>query len=113
MEQRYWVSNGKHEALAATLREMIPASGSVLRPRKNKALEKFRKACNCYYDLYNNGLINRAREFAGVFGIASSQYKYTIRYPTFDSRLYTRVEAKMDEIVLDAALEQGLINMED
>ena len=47
----YWNSNGKYNALAEQLQALIPAEGAVAQPRKNKKLEKFRKAVNCYYDL--------------------------------------------------------------
>ena len=106
MKQTYWNSNGRYQATADVLQRLIPAEGSVAEPRKNPALERFRKACNCYYDLYNNGLCNRAREFARVF-FASSQYK-TLQYGRFLDSMYTRTEACMDQIIEAAAREQGV-----
>lgn len=89
------------------LEALIPSEGEVDEPRKNKALEKFRKACNCYYDHYNNGLCNRASEFREVFGIASTKYKEKVgRYSSFVDELYDRVETVMDEIILNAVKEQ-------
>mgnify|MGYP001057481999 CR=1 FL=1 len=85
------------------LERLIPASGEVPEPRKNRALEKLRKAANCYYDLFNNGLCNRAAEFRQVFGFggtAIADHRYN--HPVLEARL----EACMDEIIVRAALEQ-------
>ena len=87
-ENTYWNHNGKHEALAAQLQALIPSEGQVVSPRKNKKLEKFRKAVNCYYDLYNNGLGNRANSFAKVFGIPSREYRYCLLYTSPSPRDY-------------------------
>ena len=102
----YWNSNGKYNALAEQLQALIPAEGAVANPRKNKKLEKFRKAVNCYYDLYNNGLCNRASAFAKVFGIAARDYRYVRSWRYMDC-LYRETEEVMDKIVLEAAIEQG------
>jgi len=105
IKETYWNHNGKYQKLADALNELIPVEGSVKNPRKNKALEKFRKASNCYYDLYNNGLWNRAREFAAIFKIRSSDYK--IYNHDFSDRLYELTEEAMDEIVFHAWIEQA------
>jgi len=101
----YWNKNGEHQVAADLLSEMIPHSGKVNNPRKNKALEKFRKARNCYYDLYNNGLCNRSKEFREVFGLSSSMYKMPYG---FDTSLYIKVEAELNRIIVAAAEEQGI-----
>ena len=101
----YWNSNGKYQAVAMKLLDLIPSSGEVEQPRKNKALEKLRKGINCYYDLYNNGLCNRASEFYHVYKIPSSHYRIG---RSFDDNLYEEVEAKMDVLIENAAIEQGL-----
>lgn len=103
MSNTYWNRKGRYESFASQLRELIPEEGSVGSPRKNPKLEKFRKACNCYYDLYNNGLCNRAREFSSVFKIRSSDYR---GFYSFRAELYSVTESKMDEIVLAAYAEQ-------
>lgn len=106
-ENTYWNNNGKYDKAQEAIAELVPASGGVDNPRgKNKKLEKFRKASNCYYDLYNNGLCNRAAQFAKVFGIASSRYgNYSNGFIT---QLYNEVELEMDSIIEAAAFEQGL-----
>ena len=108
IENTYWNHKGLYSVRAEKLQALLPASGSVEAPRKNPKLEKYRKAVNCYYDLYNNGLCNRIQEFRHVFGFAAGNYR-TIRYNmTFDEFLYERTEERMDEIILDAAREQGI-----
>lgn len=110
MEQSYWNSNGQYQKYSEELANMVPISGSVAEPRKNRALEMYRKAANCYYDLYNNGLCNRASQFRTVFGIPSSHYG---NYKDgFSKRLYEQLEEKMSEIILAAAKEQKLIENE-
>lgn len=49
-----WCGNSTYTPLANALNELVPFSGQVEEPRKNRNLEKFRKASNCYHDLYNN-----------------------------------------------------------
>lgn len=101
----YWDKTGKYEDLYHALWELVPGSGSVREPKKNPALEKLRKASNCYYDLFNNGLCNRAREFYHVFGFSGKEIVRTrFRKGTHDMDL---LEYRMDEIVLNAAKEQG------
>ena len=102
----YWNHNGRYEVAYQLLWQQVPISGSVENPRRNPRLERFRKACNCYYDLYNNGLCNRAGQFAKIFGVASSRYgSYA---DGFVPQLYHNVEQRMDEIVAAAAAEQGI-----
>jgi hypothetical protein len=102
MDKIYWNNKGKYTSLADKLDKLIPPRGKVTNPKVNKALEKFRIASNCYYDLFNNGLMNRAKEFRRIFGfggtwIAKKGFPY-----------YEPLEIKMDEIILAAAKEQGI-----
>ena len=105
-ENTYWNHKGKYEGAVEELNKLVPTEGSVEHPRKNRALEKFRKASNCYYDFYNNGLWNRANEFRQVFGLASSRYK--MGCDRFAQALYDQLEVKMDEIIEKAAAEQNI-----
>lgn len=99
----YWSHQGTYQALYEKLAELIPAEGEVPdSKRKNRNLEKLRRASNCYYDLFNNGLCNRAAEFARVFGFSGKQI---VRSRFYD---ISGLEVAMDEIILAAALEQGL-----
>lgn len=105
MQDTYWIGNGRYQDFLVQLEHRIPDHGQVDQPRKNRHLEKLRKAINCYYDLYNNGLMNRAQEFRKVFGIPSSQYKLW-GCGEYVQSLYTKTEAAMDELILLAAMEQ-------
>jgi hypothetical protein len=105
MSNTYWSNNGKFQTTADALQALIPDEGDI-KGNKNKALERFRKAVNCYYDLYNNGLCNRARSFAAVYGIGASSYGSYGR--GYSPRLYARVEDKLNEIIVAAAAEQGI-----
>lgn len=107
-DNTYWNNKGKFQAIADALQKMIPISGEVADAKNNPALEKFRRAMNCYYDLYNNGLCNRGREFPKVFGFAASQYKFRDGRYGYDytQRMYDLTEEAFDQIVLAAAAEQ-------
>jgi hypothetical protein len=98
----YWNKTGKYQALYNTLSLLIPSEGSVPNAKDNPALEKLRKASNCYYDLFNNGLCNRATEFRKVFGFGG----VWIAKEGFPR--CAKLEGKMDEIILNASKEQKL-----
>ena len=104
----YWCSKGKHESLKNELQPLIPAADAVPNADANPALEKFRVASNCYYDLYNNGLCNRAAEFRKVFGF--SALKLMTRHRglgrALTQKVIDRTEKRMDEIILAAHAEQ-------
>lgn len=100
--QTYWNHKGKHEEIQAALQKLVPDSGEVPNADLHPALETFRIASNCYYDLYNNGLCNRGQEFAEVFDI-SGLYGDKVE---LTQELIDRTESKMDEIILAAYAEQ-------
>lgn len=112
----FWNNDSDLQDVADRLAALVPAMGAVEQPRKNKALERFRRASNCYYDLYNNGLCNRGPEFRRIFKVRVSDF-YTYRYShslrgryrdiDFD-RIMPVVEPIMREIVIIAASEQGI-----
>lgn len=102
---KYWNDAGKYQDLYEKLDALLPSVGAVANPTENRCLEKLRKAANCYYDLYNNGLCNRATEFRSVFGFSGTPIpKARFDYPVLQDRL----DERMDEIILAAAKEQGL-----
>jgi hypothetical protein len=97
----YWNDNGRFQREANALAKLVPSEGPV---KGSPALERFRVASNCYYDLYNNGLCTRAAEFRRVFGFGGTR----IAKSNFtDAALIAKVDATMDEIVLAAATEQA------
>jgi len=106
----YWNNEGTYQDIAEELQALLPASGEVAEGKTtNKALERFRKAQNCYYDLYNNGLCNRAREFSTVFRISGvpREIKRNYGYNFLVSSITEgAIENKMDGFILDAYREQ-------
>ena len=111
----FWNSDHDLNDLATKLEDLVPAMGEVADPRKNPALEKFRKASNAYYDIFNNGGCNRAREIGRYFGRKVNDYLRTYwsqqqfggTYKPWHS-IHEIVEPKMAEIVEAAAKEQGV-----
>lgn len=107
IENTYWNHKGIHQQYVTALNAMVPVEGEVPNKRKNPCLERFRVASNCYYDLYNNGLCNRIRQFAAIFKIRPSDWR--LGNYRFSQELYDRTERVMDSIVLAAAQEQNLV----
>jgi len=107
----YWGNKGKHQALADKLNKLVPPSGPI-KGAKNRMLEKFRKASNAYYDIFNNGGCNRGRSIRAIFGISMRNYKSGRScISAFGLKgIYAATEPVMDKIILAAAVEQGLIS---
>ena len=101
----YWSHKGKYPAAIEALYKLVPAEGEIpgWSADHNAALETFRIAANCYYDLYNNGLYNRLKEFRKLFG--SCGYK---RGDELTEEIVNRVEDRMNEIIIQAEIEQGI-----
>ena len=109
-----WGCTEVTKELAVKLTELIPLQGSVENPRKNRHLEKFRKAQNVVYDVFNNGLCNRGSEINRVLGVKARDLnlpKYT--YGNYHAGNWDQVEELVEEkftpIVMNAAKEQGLV----
>ena len=116
-ENTYWAGKGKHQAAVVKLQALIPSTGAVAQPYKNKALEKFRKASNAYYRLYNDGDFNSGK--GRMFGIEYiSRFSKPEYYTGWNGRmeshhawaqgLYDEVEIGMDRIIEAACKEQGI-----
>ena len=95
----------------------FPSVGEVSNKKKNPSLEKFRKAQNVVYDIFNNVLGNRGRQLR-VLGLKKHQLaleewcRYsgrTIRETNWD-QINEIVEVAFTPIVMDASREQGLIS---
>ena len=105
---------GDLETVIDQLNELIPMQGSVEAPRStNKFLEKFRVAQNAVYDCFNNGLMNRRKQFATIFGMSYAEVPVpTIRdQVTYDipinwDRIEEVISPRMREIIHAAACEQ-------
>ena len=116
-ENTYWANKGTHQAIIEKLQALVPEDGPVAQPYKNKALERFRKAQNAYYRLYNDGDFNSGK--GRMFGIEYiSTYKrrqfYTGHngrmqsYGTWAQGLYDEVEVGINKIIEAACNEQGI-----
>lgn len=108
-ENTYWNNKGKFVSQKELLHKLIPDQGPVTKPSSDK-LEKYRQACNCYYDLYNNGLCNRKAEFRKVFGF-SVPPKFFTTHKEDDKELElfaSKLDAAMDLIIYQACVEQEI-----
>ncbi len=113
MENTYWSEKGTYQELSDKLWELVPGRGTVAKPWKNKALERFRKASGAYYDVFNNGGCNRMRSISKFF---STRVSYELNQMWKDrgsdarwDYIHEVIEPKMDAIILEAAKEQGFI----
>lgn len=107
LQETYWNGKGERQDLVEKMERLIPGSGKADKPK----LERLRKAINCYYDLYNNGLYNRASEFRLVYGISIKRDFNSCSFTGYASpdilgklRL---VEKTLTKIMVEAAEEQG------
>lgn len=116
-ENTYWNNKGTYPEAVEKLQALIPVSGSVANPYKNKALERFRKAQNAYYRLYNDGDFNSGK--GRMFGIEYiSRFRTRKFYTAHNGRmqsygcwaqgLYDEVEVGINKIIEAAAKEQGI-----
>jgi hypothetical protein len=107
MKSSYWNKSGKYQKAAAALEQLIPNEGAVTNP-SHRHLEKFRRACNCYYDMFNNGLCNRRSEFRSMFPNVVITSKEDTGYYDIDETNWTLLDKEMDALILHAAAEQGV-----
>lgn len=106
MENTYWNGTGAWQDLSEKLEEFVPAMG----PCENKKVERFRKAANAYYDIFNNGGWNRGHSIGKFFPGVMQEMREAERYrvqPNWDF-IYRITEPKMDEIILETAKKVGL-----
>jgi len=106
-----WGCNQGFSHLNNNLNDLLPLEGRCEFPNsKNKALDKFRRAQNAAYDLFNNGLGNKRSLFQNIYGWAPTQssthYATDITWSDWENR----VEEVLTPIMLEAAKEQGVSN---
>ena len=104
-----WGVNIGFKRLADELNNLLPLQGRCEKPMStNKNLEKFRRAQNAAYDLFNNGLCNRRGLFSSIFGWAPTQkdtnYASGVQWAHWENM----VEEILTPIILNAAKEQGV-----
>ena len=98
----YWHGDGRYECYANELAKLIPASGRVENPRKNRHLEHYRVVCNAYHDLYNNGGWNKPSQI----------YQYAGKRGVNERYVYVALEIYLDYVILAAYAEQFGLDME-
>lgn len=111
----YWDGTGKFQMLYDHLNSLIPAEGACEKPRgANRKLDKLRRAANAYYDIFNNGGMNRGAEIRHHFGVAMSHYRIGRgrEQRTQWARIAAKVDPIMDDIIVAAAVEQKIIDAE-
>ncbi|HBT34889.1 MAG TPA: hypothetical protein DEB52_02185 [Hyphomonas sp.] len=103
----YWNGTGRFEDLAKWLDKMVPTRGEC--EKHHGRLERYRKMCNAYYDLFCNGGGNACRGTARYFGGIVKRYAELGLW----DECYKITEPKMDKAILDAALDTKLITREE
>ena len=106
-----WGMNQGFSHLNNNLNDLLPLMGRCEFPNsKNKALDKFRRAQNAAYDLFNNGLGNKRALFKSIFGwsvgVRDTSYATKMQWSMWEDR----VEEVLTPIMLEAAKEQGVTN---
>tara|TARA_R100000479_G_scaffold168461_1_gene109503 strand:- start:79 stop:447 length:369 start_codon:yes stop_codon:yes gene_type:complete len=106
-----WGINQGFSHLNNNLNDLLPLEGRCEFPNsKNKALDKFRRAQNAAYDLFNNGLGNKRALFKSIFGwsvgVRDTSYATKMQWSMWEDR----VEEVLTPIMLEAAKEQGVTN---
>ena len=106
-----WGCNQGFSHLNNNLNDLLPLEGRCEFPNsKNKALDKFRRAQNAAYDLFNNGLGNKRTLFKSIFGwsvgVRDTSYATKMQWSMWEDR----VEEVLTPIMLEAAKEQGVTN---
>ena len=104
---------GIHEGFKSAvdkLNELLPFEGKCEHPMsKNKHLEKFRRAQNAAYDLFNNGLCNKSRLFKDIYGWSVGYRETSYANRMTWSHWEDRVEEVLTPIIQKAIKEQGVI----
>ena len=104
---------GIHEGFKTAvdkLNELLPFEGRVeYSQSKNKNLEKFRRAQNAAYDLFNNGLCNKSRLFKDIYGWSVGYRETSYANRMTWSHWEDRVEEVLTPIIQKAIKEQGVI----
>jgi hypothetical protein len=102
----YWNSEGTYQAQYEELIKLVPREGEIKKGMCKHvfSLERFRKACNSYYDVFNNGGGNRdastSRFFPGVLSEIRQSWKYGVSV-NWDY-VHRVCDEKMDEIIREA-----------
>ena len=109
MFQNPWGVNVGFKHLSDKLNELLPFEGRCEFPNsKNKNLEKFRRAQNAAYDLFNNGLGNKRSLFKNIYGWSVGPKDTCYASKMTLSHWEDMVEKVLTPIIIAAAKEQGV-----
>ena len=104
-----WGVNSGFKHLQEKLDELLPMMGRCEFPNsKNKHLDKFRRAQNAAYDLFNNGLGNKRSLFNKIYGWSVGPKDTCYATKMNWSHWEDRVEEVLTPIIIAAAKEQGV-----
>ena len=109
-----WGQTVTTKSIVEKLDKLLPVEGMVTNPVKNKHLEKFRKAQNVVYDIFNNGLMNRGKSLKVLglkkYDLCLEIYSYAGEFicPANWNQINEVVEEAFTPIVMAAAKEQGI-----
>lgn len=104
-----WGVNSGFKHLADKLNDLLPLEGKCTNSRTtNKFLDKFRRAQNAAYDLFNNGLINKRGLFVYMYGWAPTQRDTYYASKMTWGQWEDNVAEKLTPIIIQAAKEQGI-----
>jgi hypothetical protein len=115
----YWNSNGTYQAQYEELIKLVPHEGEIKKGMCKHvfSLERFRKACNCYYDVFNNGGGNRDASTAKFFPGVLKELRRARKYfgGKFDwDYIHSVCDKKMDGIIREAYIKNiGDITIEE
>uniref|UniRef100_A0AAU8HY73 Uncharacterized protein n=1 Tax=Rhizobium phage LG08 TaxID=3129229 RepID=A0AAU8HY73_9CAUD len=111
MKVSFWNGNHKLSKVVHALDDLVDNKADFetgeIKGSKNKHLNNFRKASNAYYDIFNNGGMNRARLINSIFGLSSSRVKTYVRCNMWDM-LMDHCDPIVENLVKLAAEEQGI-----
>ena len=102
----YIHGEGQFQSESDALYKLLPPKGKVY---NNPTLERYRIACNNYYDIFNNGACNRGRSIGKMFPgvVAEIKGAYQRRQtPNWDG-IIMYVDPIMDKII-EAAAKKNL-----
>ena len=104
-----WGVNSGFTHIVDQLNELLPMEGMCANPRStNKHLDKFRRAQNAAYDLFNNGLCNKRGLFKNIYGWSVGMRDTNYATKMTWSHWEDRVEEVLTPIIIAAAKEQGI-----
>lgn len=108
----YWNGSGLYQEYIPLIQKLIPREGAIT-GENNEKLELYRRAVNCYYDLYNNGLCNRGAEFVQLFPRLQGARMSKTFLNQLESRMNRYIEGVIYEqdITLDDLILEGVENV--